>query len=80
MINQLLISLFQALRPFLGFASCKFPISCGNFAIMQLQDLPLRKAIPSIARQLVACNPFFNPKKSIDASLVKKIKTFEQNR
>ena len=58
-LKWLLINLLTTMRPLFGFASCKFPISCGNFALIQLNDLPLGPACRSIARQLFACNPFW---------------------
>ncbi|OQA36093.1 MAG: hypothetical protein BWY54_00271 [Candidatus Dependentiae bacterium ADurb.Bin331] len=58
-VNSLLINLLIAIRPLLGFASCKFPMSCTTFALAQLRDLPLVPACRSIARQVLACNPFW---------------------
>lgn len=57
--SMICIMLIQALRPFLGPADCKFEPSCTRYAIIQLQEQPLHKAFYTIAKRLLACNPFF---------------------
>ncbi len=57
MVNRVLIFFIQGLRPLLGPSSCKFEVTCGNFAVQQLQEKPLFIAVWAITKQLLACNP-----------------------
>lgn len=57
MIKTLCIIGIKYIRPLLGPASCLFPLSCGNFAIQQLEQKPLASAIKKISLRLLLCNP-----------------------
>lgn len=57
-MNQLFIVLLVGLRPLLGFAQCYYPQTCGNYAVEQLEQKPLLKALWAITKRLLSCNPF----------------------
>lgn len=57
-INYIVIALLALIRPLLGPASCKFAISCGEFALTELKEKPFLKAFWSICKRLFSCNPF----------------------
>jgi len=61
-IGYLLIFLIRGLRPLLGPAHCKHPISCTDYAEETLRKEPLLKAIWLITKRVLSCNPFMNPK------------------
>lgn len=54
----LCIMIIQGIRPLLGPADCKFPVTCTRYAIQQLQEQPLHRAFYLIAHRLLSCNPF----------------------
>jgi len=59
--STLLSCLIQLLRPFLGPDKiCPFTIGCTQYAIMQLEQTPLRLAVPRICKRLILCNPITN--------------------
>jgi len=61
-IGFILIFMIQGLRPLLGPAHCKYPISCTKYAVIQLKTKPLFTALWLITKRLISCNPFFDPK------------------
>jgi len=58
-ISKLLLFLIIGLRPLLGPARCPFTITCGKFAVHQLQEQPLHKALWEICKRLLACMGLF---------------------
>ncbi len=52
-----LVFIYQTLRPFLGLTSCIYPVSCGRYAIEQLQTKPCWVSVPMIVLRLLSCNP-----------------------
>lgn len=61
-LNQMLIFLIQSIRPILGPATCRFTLSCGNFACQELQDKNIISALWSILKRIFLCNPFYREK------------------
>jgi len=61
-IGYILIFLIRGLRPLLGPAHCKYPISCTDYAEDTLKKESLLKAIWLITKRVLSCNPFMNPK------------------
>lgn len=60
-IAQLLSLLIQLLRPLLGPDKiCPFTVGCTQYAIMQLKEAPLKRALIRIVKRLALCNPFTN--------------------
>lgn len=59
MIGALLALFIQTVRPLLGPAACKYPVSCGIYAVEQLKTKSLLKALKAIIQRLSSCNPFF---------------------
>ncbi len=58
LISIILQFLIQALRPLLGPpAHCVYALSCTKFALHQLEHEPLGKAIWTITKRLLSCNP-----------------------
>ena len=57
-IAKLLIFLLYGIRPLLGPATCKYPISCTDFAVQQLQEKPLAYACIAIIKRIVSCIKF----------------------
>ncbi len=57
-VNYLLVELLKLMRPFLGIASCRFLHSCGDFALEQLRQKSLFKALCAICKRLLSCHPF----------------------
>jgi putative component of membrane protein insertase Oxa1/YidC/SpoIIIJ protein YidD len=58
LIKKSLIFLLYGIRPYLGPAECKFTIGCTEYAVIQLNEQPLFKALWAIARRVLSCNPF----------------------
>jgi putative component of membrane protein insertase Oxa1/YidC/SpoIIIJ protein YidD len=56
--SAILITVLVGLRPLLGPAACRYEIGCTQFAVIQLQNLPLHKALWAIGCRVVSCNPF----------------------
>lgn len=54
-LSNILIFLITGLRPILGEAECKYPISCGVFAVEQLESEPFHKAVWAITKRLWSC-------------------------
>ena len=57
------------LRPFLGPATCKYPIGCTQFALEQLETQSLPYALAAIIKRLISCAPWPswpNPSRLID--------------
>lgn len=55
-----LISLFlrlmiQTFRPLLGPATCKYPIGCTQYALEQLNEVPLSQALWNIVKRVFSC-------------------------
>lgn len=68
-IKKILLFLIVTIRPLLGPANCRFPISCGNYGIDQLKTQPLHRALFNIIKRLLSCaNPFW--KKSYFLSIL----------
>ncbi len=60
-ITQLLAWTFQIFRPFLGPQSvCPFTIGCSEYALMQLKQQSLPRALKMIVKRLLLCNPITN--------------------
>lgn len=59
MIARFIIFIITGLRPLLGPAECRFEVSCTNYAKDELKNKPLLKALFSIIKRLLSCNPFF---------------------
>jgi len=57
-----LLFLIRGLRPFLGPAHCKHPISCTDYAEEKLRNRSLFPAVWLITKRVLSCNPFMNPK------------------
>jgi len=59
-IKKILLFFIITIRPLLGPANCRFEVTCGKFAIKQLQTEPLHRAIWNIIKRLLNCaNPFW---------------------
>lgn len=60
---RFLIFLIRGIRPLLGPPGCcRYTITCTNFAVQQLQEQPLHKALWRIGKRVLSCNPFCKPK------------------
>jgi putative component of membrane protein insertase Oxa1/YidC/SpoIIIJ protein YidD len=60
LINKLLIFIILGTRPLLGPpARCRYAVTCTHFAIAELQTTPLHKALWSILKRILSCNPFY---------------------
>lgn len=59
LIAYSLVTILVGLRPLLGPAACRYDIGCTQFAVIQLESLPLHKALWAISTRLLSCNPFF---------------------
>ncbi|MBT3456333.1 membrane protein insertion efficiency factor YidD [bacterium] len=58
--RQLLIAIILGVRPFLGPTyTCRFVVSCTDYAIDQLETEPIFSAIWNILKRLCMCNPFY---------------------
>lgn len=57
-LATLLRFLISGLRPLLGPAACRYEVGCTQYALIQLQDQPLHKAIWLSMKRLLSCNPF----------------------
>lgn len=62
LLVQLLIGLIIGLRPLLGPATCRFHISCTQFAITKLKEETLLKALWHIIKRLACCHPLYPSK------------------
>lgn len=58
LFNTAVSILILGLRPLLGPAQCRYEISCGNYALKQLQEKSLVPAVWAISKRLLSCNPF----------------------
>lgn len=57
--GQMFIFIIIGLRPLLGPSGCcKYDISCGNYAVLQLQDQNIVIALFNIIKRVISCNPF----------------------
>lgn len=57
-IRELLVVAIFGLRPWLGPAACRFPVSCTSYAIEQLKaDQSFIIACFNIISRLLSCNP-----------------------
>ncbi len=60
---RFLIFLIKGIRPLLGSPGCcRYTVTCTDFAVQQLQEQPLHKAIWRISKRVLSCNPFCKPK------------------
>jgi putative component of membrane protein insertase Oxa1/YidC/SpoIIIJ protein YidD len=60
-INLLSIGIIRFLRPLLGPSTCcKYVIGCGQYAVIQLQDLSFHRAVIAIIKRLIACSSLWN--------------------
>lgn len=63
-IKKTLLFCIITIRPLLGPANCRFPVTCGKFAIDQLKNKPLGHALFNIIKRLLDCaNPFWRKSK-----------------
>ncbi|MBT3827900.1 membrane protein insertion efficiency factor YidD [bacterium] len=52
-------TLIEGIRPLLGPpGTCKFMLSCSEYAIIQLREKSIIPALWAITKRLLACNPF----------------------
>jgi putative component of membrane protein insertase Oxa1/YidC/SpoIIIJ protein YidD len=58
MIKHAIIFFMTGLRPLLGPAACRFPLSCTHFAVEQLKKKSLVAALWAIIKRIAACQPF----------------------
>lgn len=58
LVSKFFIFLIQGLRPLLGPATCKYELTCGKFAVYQLQTFPIHIALWAILKRIASCNPF----------------------
>lgn len=58
LLNNVCIALYYLLRPLLGPAQCQFELSCGLYAIKQLQEQSLLRALVAICKRLWLCSPW----------------------
>lgn len=49
----------MSIRPFVGIAHCRYPVSCTQFAKWQLQEKALFIALWAIFKRVLSCNPFW---------------------
>lgn len=56
-LNQIVIFMLRGLRPLLGTVSCKYPVSCGTYAQLQLEHTHLLRACYLIIKRIASCNP-----------------------
>jgi len=61
-IAHTLLFLINGIKPLLGPSHCKYPISCSEFAEIELKNKPLFTAIWNITKRVLSCNPFVNPR------------------
>ena len=74
-ISFVLQFLIMSLRPLLGPpVHCVYALSCTKFALYQLQEEPLGKAVWAIIKRLLSCNPItsllirnIKPKKKVNS-------------
>lgn len=60
MVIYLFNALVTCLRPLLGPPGCcRFELPCTQFAHMELSDKSFFKALWSIAKRIMICNPLF---------------------
>lgn len=57
-LNYLCILLYYLIRPLLGPAQCRFSVSCGDYAIQQLQEQSLIPALKAIFKRVWSCAPW----------------------
>lgn len=58
LISNLLIFIIIGTRPLLGPpARCRYALTCTHFAIAELKYAPLHKALWSILKRVLSCNP-----------------------
>lgn len=58
LINKILLLIINTVRPLLGpAASCRFAISCTDFARIQLKEHTFFYAVWSISIRILSCNP-----------------------
>jgi len=57
-LNHILIFMLIGLRPLLGPAQCRYPQTCGNYAVEQLEKKFVLSALWAIIKRLLSCNPF----------------------
>jgi putative component of membrane protein insertase Oxa1/YidC/SpoIIIJ protein YidD len=62
LLSRLFIFLIQGIRPLLGGQGCcKYSVTCTQFAINQLKERPLHRALWHICKRVLSCNPFTKP-------------------
>ncbi|MEX0849179.1 MAG: membrane protein insertion efficiency factor YidD [Candidatus Dependentiae bacterium] len=50
--------MYYCLRPLLGPAQCRFKLSCGPYAVKQLEEKPLFHALYTICKRVWSCSPW----------------------
>ncbi len=53
--------ILRGTRPLLGKTHCRYPLSCTNYALLQLKEQPLIIALWRITKRVIVCNPFYKP-------------------
>jgi putative component of membrane protein insertase Oxa1/YidC/SpoIIIJ protein YidD len=57
MIAHVLIFIITGLRPLFGPDLCKFPETCTRYAVRQLKQETLFKALIAITKRVASCSP-----------------------
>jgi len=58
MLGRFFIFCIRTIRPALGPSSCRFCVSCTDYAIERFQVEPFYKAFPKSALRVLLCMPF----------------------
>jgi putative component of membrane protein insertase Oxa1/YidC/SpoIIIJ protein YidD len=57
--NRVLLYIIFGIRPFFGYAECRFLVTCTQFAAHQLEQKPFFYALWEIVKRVLSCNPLF---------------------
>ncbi len=58
--KDLLIGIIIGLRPLFGsYGSCRFAVTCSEYAILQLKTERIHIALFNITKRLCMCSPFY---------------------
>ncbi len=58
-LNKMVIYCIVGIRPLFGAASCRYVVTCTQFAVVMLQDYKLLPALWMIIKRVCACNPLW---------------------
>ena len=59
LLNKIVLLFIKALRPLVGYAECRYMVTCTQFAEHELREKGFLVAIWGIVKRVVRCNPFF---------------------